>query len=155
MQSQDHDIETLNGLIKTTIDSVDGYRSAAEDANSSRFQTLFFDRANEREAVASQLQQYVQQHGESPEDSGSIVAGAHRMFMNLRDAVTGLDDTAIVAEVERGEDHIKAKFENAMSDNDVSAQARELISQCYKSVLQGHDQMRNLKHAMQTPDPSM
>jgi uncharacterized protein (TIGR02284 family) len=143
------DISTLNGLIKTTIDSVDGYREAAEDANNSQFQSIFFARANEREQVAQKLQEHVTRLGGTPEDSGSITAGAHRVFMNLRDAITGADDDAIIAEVERGEDHIKEKFESAISDHDLSADSRALITQCYESVRSGHDQMSNLKHATQ------
>ena len=69
--------------------------------------------------------------------------------MNLRDAVTGTDDKAIVAEVERGEDHIKEQFEMAMIDNDLSTETKTLISQCYDSVKQGHDQMRDLKNGLQ------
>jgi len=58
------------------------------------------------------------------------------------------DDTAIVDEVERGEDHIKAKYEDAMKDNDVTAGTRSLINEAYVSVKAGHDQMRDLKHAL-------
>lgn len=43
MDARNHDIETVNGLIKTTIDSVDGYRSAAEDADSNQFQSIFLN----------------------------------------------------------------------------------------------------------------
>ena len=149
MDSQNHDIDTVNDLIKTTIDSVDGYRSAGEDANSGQFQSIFFERANERKDIADRLSQHVRQLGGDPKDSGSIVAGAHRAFMNLRDAVTGTDDKAIVAEVERGEDHIKEQFEMAMIDNDLSTETKTLISQCYDSVKQGHDQMRDLKNGLQ------
>jgi len=41
MESRHYDIETVNQLIKTTIDSVDGYRSAAEAADSQQFQSIF------------------------------------------------------------------------------------------------------------------
>lgn len=148
MQSQDHDIETLNDLIKTTIDSVDGYRSAGEDADNSQFQSIFFARANERQEVTDRLQQHVRTLGGDPTDDGSIVAGAHRAFMNLRDAVTGTDDKAVIAEVERGEDHIKAKFEDALKDDDLGTETRSLISQCFQSVKSGHDQMSELKHSL-------
>jgi uncharacterized protein (TIGR02284 family) len=66
----------------------------------------------------------------------------------LRDAVTGTDDKAVVAEVERGEDHIKAKFESALEDANLGTETRAVISQCYDSVKSGHDQMRDLKHGM-------
>jgi uncharacterized protein (TIGR02284 family) len=149
MESQNHDIETINDLIKTTIDSVDGYRAAGEDADNGQFKSIFFDRANERANVADRLSQHVRQLGGTPTDNGSIVAGAHRAFMNLRDAVTGTDDDAIVAEVERGEDYIKEQFETAMTDQDLSSETRSLIGQCFDSVKEGHDQMRDLKHGLQ------
>lgn len=148
MQTMSHEIETVNTLIKTTIDSVDGYRSAAEDANNGQFQSLFFERANERQEVADKLRQHVRALGGEPEDDGSLAAGAHRMFMNLRDAVTGTDDQAVIAEVERGEDYIKAKFEAAMEDGNLGTETRSLVSQCYESVRSGHDQMRDLKHGL-------
>jgi uncharacterized protein (TIGR02284 family) len=148
MQSSDHDIDTLNGLIKSTIDSVDGYRAAAEDADNARYQALFFKRADERETVADRLQSYVRELGGTPEDGGSLAAGAHRAFMGLRDAITGSDDTAIIEEVERGEDRIKENFEAAMTDDEISPETRSLITDCYQSVREGHDEMRDLKHGL-------
>lgn len=148
MTPNEREVDTLNDLIKTTIDSVDGYRSAAEDAEASQYRSIFFDRANERSAIADQLQSYVRELGGEPTTDGSMLAGAHRVFMNLKTAVTGNDDAAVVAEVERGEDHIKAKFETAMTDNDISSETRAVIDRCYQSVKQGHDQMSNLKHQL-------
>jgi uncharacterized protein (TIGR02284 family) len=149
MTPNEREVETLNDLIKTTIDSVDGYRSAAEDAENGEYRSIFFDRANERSNVADQLQAYVRELGGEPNTDGSIAAGAHRAFMGLKAAITGNDDKAIVAEVERGEDVIKHKFEEAMSDSELSPEARTVIDRCYQSVKEGHDQMSNLKHRLQ------
>lgn len=148
MQSQNHNIETVNDLITTTIDSVDGYREAGEDANSRQFRSVFFDRANERQEIADRLQEYVRELGGTPTDAGSLTAGVHRVFMNLRDVVTGADDRAVVAEVERGEDYLKMKFEDALADVDLDGNTRSVVSQCYQSVKSGHDQMSNLKHGL-------
>ena len=148
MQNTDHDISCLNGLIMTTIDSVEGYREAATDASSQTFRKIFMDRANERDGVVSELQAEVRTLGGSPDDSGSVLASAHRVFVNLRDMVAGGDDKAVIAEVERGEDHIKAKYEAALADADLSPNTVSLIQRSYKSVKQGHDQMRDLKNGM-------
>ena len=148
MDTRHHDIETVNDLIKTTIDSVDGYRSAAESADSGQFQSIFFERANERQRVAEELRVHVRSLGGEPEDDGSILAGAHRAFMNLRDAVTGLDDQAVIAEVERGEDHIKAKYEDALTENVLSTETMGIVRECFTSVKSGHDQMRDMKHSL-------
>jgi uncharacterized protein (TIGR02284 family) len=67
--------------------------------------------------------------------------------------VMGNDDKAIVSEVERGEDVIKAKYEAALEDKDLSPSTRGLITDCYTSVKQGHDQMRDLKHSLEVKQP--
>jgi uncharacterized protein (TIGR02284 family) len=87
--------------------------------------------------------------GGNPEDDGTVLAGAHRMFLNLKSMMTGQDDKAIVNEVEAGEDHIKAKFEDALGDMKLSPAVRSVIESCYSSVKAGHDQMRDIKHSMQ------
>ncbi len=145
----DHDTRTLNSLIATTLDSVDGYREAAEKADHATLAETFRARANEREEVVRTMQTKVRAAGGNPEDDGTILAGAHRVFLSLRDAVTGeRDDDAVVAEVERGEDHIKSKYEDALKDDDLSADTKTCIADCYTSVKRGHDQMSQLKHAM-------
>ena len=145
-----YDVRTLNGLITTTIDSVDGYRAAAQDAHAGRYAAMFAERANERAGIAEKMKSEVRRLGGEPEDGGSMLAGAHRAFMGLREIVTGKDDTAIIAEVERGEDVIKSRFEKALADDKLSAEAQMMISACWASVKDGHNQMLELKNATQS-----
>lgn len=145
--NEDH-IKLVNGLVEITIDSADGYEEAAKDAESSRFKTLFQSRAQERRAIVADLQAEVRRLGGTPDDDGSILAAAHRVFLNLRDAVTKGDE-AVVKTVEDGEDHIKAKFEKALQDTDVQPETRRVIEASYVKVKAGHDQMRDIKHAQQ------
>jgi uncharacterized protein (TIGR02284 family) len=148
IMSNDHDIKTLNSLIETTLDSADGYAEAAKDAKSALLVSLFTSRATERRATASTLQQCVRSLGGKPEDDGTVLASAHRVFVNLRASLTSNNNTAVVDEVERGEDHIKAKFEGAMKDTEVSSPIKSAITVAYTSVRSGHDQIRDIKKAM-------
>jgi len=149
MSDSTHDISTLNSLIATTIDSVEGYSEAAKDSQGGRFGTLFMSRASERREVASRLQQEVTRLGGRAEDDGTILAGAHRIFLKLKSTVTSQDDQAIINEVEAGEDHIKAKYEDALADRELSPEVLRLIETCYASVKAGHDEMRDIKHSME------
>jgi uncharacterized protein (TIGR02284 family) len=143
----DHDISVLNSLTTTTLDSVKGFREAADDADGGQYRELFVEFAGRRSAVAQQLQAEVRRLGGTPEDDSSLLAAAHRTFLNLKDALTGHDDRAIINEVERGEDHIKHKFEEALRDDRISADTRAVIQQGYQSVKEGHDRVRALKHS--------
>jgi uncharacterized protein (TIGR02284 family) len=149
MAGNDHDISTLNSLIATTLDSVQGYEESAKDSEGGRFASLFTARAGERRQVASDLQAEVRRLGGEPSDGGTALGGAHRMFVNLKAAITGRDDQAVVNEVERGEDHIKAKFEDALKDENLSPEVHAAIERGYRSVREGHDQMRDLKQSLQ------
>jgi uncharacterized protein (TIGR02284 family) len=149
MADPSHDIGTLNGLIGATIDSVDGYTEAAKDSGNSHFAAMFTSRAQQRRAVATDLQGEVRRLGGNPEDNGSTLAGVHRAFIDLKATVTGHDDKAIVNEIERGEDHIMAKFEQAMGDPNLLPDTRTAIGAAWRSVKAGHDEVSDLKHSMQ------
>ena len=139
-----HDINVLNSLIETTIDSVDGYSRSAQEATNSRVSAEFLERANEREQVVSQLRDRVRQLGGNPEDDGSVLAAAHRAFLTLRDKVTGSDDAAVIAEVDHGESYLNGKWETALRDDRLSAETRSLVQSSYDSVREGYERWRRM-----------
>jgi uncharacterized protein (TIGR02284 family) len=140
MFDQNHDISVLNSLIETTIDSVDGYQRSAAEATNSRFTETFRQRAQEREQVVSKLRDRVRELGGTPESDGGLLAAAHRQFLSLRDKITGSDDQAVIAEVDRGESYLNGKWETALNDTKLSDETLSLIRQCYESVRSGHEQ---------------
>jgi uncharacterized protein (TIGR02284 family) len=141
-------IDVLNGLIETTLDSADGYKEAAVDAKNHHFKSLFEKRAMQRRQLTADLKVQVRSLGGKPEDDGTILAAAHRMFLSLKSSLGG-SDQGVVNEVERGEDHIKAKFEAALKE-DLPAPVKEAVLQAYTSVKADHDQMRDLKHQLES-----
>lgn len=144
----DHDVTVLNSLIETTIDSVDGYRHSAGEATNKQFAEIFRQRAQEREQVVARLRERVTELGGTPEEEGGLLAKAHRQFLSLRDAVTGSDDTSVIAEVDRGESYLNGKWETALADEGLSAQTQRLIRECYQSVRSGHEQWENMHKGM-------
>jgi uncharacterized protein (TIGR02284 family) len=143
-----HGTSVLNGLITTTLDSVKGFEDAAEDAKDTRFADLFAGFARDRRQLAVSLQAEVRRLGGKPEDSASFLGAAHRSFMDLKQSLTGKNDKAVVEEVERGEDHLKAKFEEALMDADLQSATLAVIREGFTSVKAGHDQTSALKHSL-------
>jgi uncharacterized protein (TIGR02284 family) len=149
MTEHNGEISTLNTLIATLIDSVTGYEDAASNSDAGRFAEMFRQRANERQQCVDDLRAEVRRLGGNPEDDGSFMGKTHQRFLDLKAAITGRDDKAIVNEVERGEDYLKEKFETALNDGDLSGESREAVQRAFQSVREGHDQMSQLKHGME------
>jgi uncharacterized protein (TIGR02284 family) len=148
MENKDQ-ITTLNTLTATLIDSVNGYRDAAEDSESGRFQQLFRERADERSKLVEELRDEVRRLGGNPEDDGSFMGKTHQRFMDLKSAIMGRDEKAIINEVERGEDYLKEKFETAIESGDLGGESRQCVERAYQSIRAGHDQISQLKHGME------
>ena len=139
----------LNTLIATTIDSIKGYEESARLIETERFRELFRQRADERQQVVQTLREEVRRLGGNPEDDGSFLGAAHQRFEDFKAAITGRDEKAIINEVERGEDYIKAKYEAALESDTLSGEARAVVERAHQSVLKGHDQISQLKHSLE------
>jgi uncharacterized protein (TIGR02284 family) len=139
-----HEVSVLNSLIETTIDSVDGYRHSAGEATGQQFAEIFRRRAEEREQVVERLREQVRTLGGTPEEEGGLLAKAHRQFLSLRDAVTGGDDQSVIAEVDRGESYLNAKWEAALADDSLSSGTKRLLTELYQSVRSGHEQWEQI-----------
>jgi len=144
------EISTLNTLTATLIDSITGYEDAAANSDAGRFREMFRERATERQSCVEDLRAEVRRLGGNPEDDGSFMGKTHQRFLDLKAALTGRDEKAIINEVERGEDYLKAKFEKALESGDLGAESRQVVEQSYQSVRAGHDQISQLKHGMES-----
>ncbi len=143
------EITTLNTLTATLLDSVNGYRDAATNSDSGRFQELFRTNADERSRVVEDLRAEVRRLGGNPEDDQSTMGALPPRWRDLKAAVTGRDDKAIINEVERGEDYLKGKFEAALSSDHLSGESRAVVERAYQSVRKGHDQVSSIKHGLE------
>lgn len=143
-----NEVEVLKDLIETTTDSADGYSEAASESSAARFRALFASRAAERRELVRQLKDELQRHGATADTGGSVLAAAHRRFLELRRALARGDD-AVLEEVERGEDYLRGRYERALRGDDLSGDTRGVILRAYEAVRTANDQV----HALRRPDP--
>ena len=106
--------DKLSDLYTRLIDSRDGYRSAAERADSPAIGTVLSEMIDRRETDAAQIRQFLAGSGVNPSDDGSALASAHRAFLSLKDSVTGQGDEAILNEILRGERTLLDAYDDAL-----------------------------------------
>ena len=149
MFDADKNLVTLKTLADTLSDSINGYRDAAEHVQASEYRELFTSMASDREAALNSLNALIEEHGAEGETGGTTLGHLHQSWLDFKARVTGRDDKAIINEVERGEDYLKGKFEDAMKLENLDASTRTAIDEAYSSVRQGHDRVSALKHQLE------
>lgn len=138
------DVDCLNQLAKRLIDSVDGYREAADNVDQPERKRQFRELAEGRERIVREFQSKIRSLGGDPEKDGSVMAAAHRIFLNLRSSLQD-SEKATAAELERGEGTLKSEFEDALADDDVSAETRQFIRRHWESADAGHELAKALR----------
>lgn len=140
-------IDVLQSLIQVNIDSREGFHEAAENVDDLSISSLFRELASQRNNNVSELRSLVSTNMEEPQDSGSTAASMHRTWMDLRAALGG-GVSAMLSEAERGEDHIKAKYEETLKKTAGSA-VTDVLNRQYADIKAGHDRVRDLRDAYQ------
>ena len=147
MTNQKEIISTINDLIETLKDGQKGFKEAADAVGNPQLKSLFAGYSQQRSRFASELQMQAKSFGESePETEGSTAGAVHRGWINLKSAITSKDESAILAECERGEDAAKAAYEAALQKS-LPADVRTLVERQYQGVKANHDRVRNLRNA--------
>jgi len=142
--TNDDVISTLNNLIETCKDGQDGFQTAAEGVKNSNLKTTFYELGQQRAKFVGELQTLVRELGGDPENTGSVSATLHRGWINIKSAITGQDDEAILNEAERGEDVAKDQYKKALATS-LPANVTSVIQKQNQDVQAAHDKVRALR----------
>lgn len=140
----DEIISTLNDLIETCKDGEEGFRTCASDIGEPQLKSFFSNRAQSCAHAAQELQQMVRSYGGNPETSSGLGGAIHRRWVDIKSAIMGQDDKAILKECERGEDVAVASYRRALEKN-LPVDVRSIVERQYQGVLQNHDQVKSLR----------
>ena len=135
---------TLNDLIETLKDGEEGFRTSADNLKNAALRAQFQSFANQRSQFASELQSLVAGIGGKAETSGSTGGALHRGWIEMKSAITGNNDHAILAEAEKGEDAAVKNYREALS-KDLPSDIRTVIERQYRDVQAAHQTVRALR----------
>jgi uncharacterized protein (TIGR02284 family) len=85
----------------------------------------------------------VRRLGGDPETTGSVAATLHRGWIDLKSAVTGRDDAAIITECERGEQLAVKNYEDAL-EQELPPETRAIVERQYRGTVQNLERVRAL-----------
>lgn len=144
--TNDDIISTLNDLIKTCNDGKEGFKTCAEDAklSSPNLKSLMHEREGECAAAADELSSLVRSYGDEPTKGSTAGGTLHRGWLNVKTAITGKSDVAVLEECERGEDIAKKSYVKAL-EKPLPDSIRVVVERQYQGVLRNHGQIKMLR----------
>jgi uncharacterized protein (TIGR02284 family) len=143
-------LSTLQDLSARCHDSEHGYRRSAQDASDSDLKQQFEQLANERSSMAAELDRLIREHGGEPSwKEGSLTGAAHRMWVDLRTALSRNERQVILEEVARGESAAEEAYDNALRQG-LPANVMQLVRQHHRRVRETRNRYRAMARAGQT-----
>ena len=143
--TNDEIISTLNDLIETSKDGEHGFNTCAEDVKDMQLKQLFTAAAQRCAEGAKELQEQVRLLGGDPDEHSSVAGTLHRAWVDIKAAITGKDEQAVLEECERGEDVAKKTYEEAIAKG-LPDDIRSIVQRQYLGVVENHDRVRDLRN---------
>jgi uncharacterized protein (TIGR02284 family) len=137
-------VSTLNDLIETCRDGLNGFKEAAENVKSPDLKTLLTQISNERAKCVQELQLEVRKLGGEAEKSGSTAGALHRVWMDVKGTLTGKDDHTILVECERGEDSAVGAYKDAIKLG-LPPNILTIVQQQYETIQRDHDRIKQMR----------
>jgi uncharacterized protein (TIGR02284 family) len=144
--SNEEVITTLNNLIVTCRDGEAGFKTAAKGIGDPQIRLILGQCARQRADFATALQYEVRVRGGNPETGGSVSGALNRGWLDIKAAVLGADEGAIISECERGEDLAIAAYKDALNSS-LPTDLASLIKHQYGLVSASHHRIRSLEKA--------
>jgi uncharacterized protein (TIGR02284 family) len=133
----------LTDILNLNRTSVKGYQEAAEEVKNVELKSKLSQFSQQRAGFVSDLEGYAKQYGiEAKEDTTiesvatDAAAAVHRGWINIKAAITGQDDSAVLEAAETGEATALKAYETVLSSNDVPAGAKTVFQQQHDAILQ-------------------
>jgi uncharacterized protein (TIGR02284 family) len=146
VNTNDKTISVLNHLIGISKDGQKGFANAAEHVKRPDLKTVFSEYSKKCASGATELQALVTNLGGDAKSDGTVGGALHRGLVDVKAAVAGHSDLAVLEECEKGEDVAKKAYSNALNEQ-IPQNIRDVISRQNTEVLEHHDKVRDLRNA--------
>ncbi|HKG05614.1 MAG TPA: PA2169 family four-helix-bundle protein [Pedobacter sp.] len=149
MEHNSEIISDLKGLVNILNDGKEGYKSASETTDDQDLKGLFLEFAVQRGLYADELKAHLTEHGgDSENESGGVLGALHRTWIDIKQALSSKEDTAILGAIETGEEAAIEKFEAAINDPATHADHINLLQRQVTGIREALSQIRGYRERL-------
>jgi len=109
-------VEALNTLIEINLARAKAYKTAYSKTEDSELQALFTRLHDNSEKCTARLSSELKQLGGTPTEATNVSGRFHSAWMDIRAALIGRNQNAILQQCEYGEDIVVAAYKNVLQE---------------------------------------
>lgn len=142
-------VSTLKKLIGVLEDGHEGYQTASENLKHPEYSALFLTYSQQRAQFARELESQIRQHGGDEDESSigkaamDVIGAVHRGWINLKGALTGGSNDAILNECETGDASAVKAYETALASG-LPSDLTHILRTQYDSIQNAHLKVKGL-----------
>ena len=126
--------QKLNELLEKNYDAEAGYKNAAEKVKNASLKNYLLSRAQDRYDFGHELKSELKHFGQEPDKGTSVAGDAHRLWMDLKTALSSDKDEAVLEEAIRGEKAALEEYNEILEGDDLPEGTKTLVANQRNSV---------------------
>lgn len=144
--------DTLRELVANANDGALGFTDAAAHTETSSLKEFFLRRAQACRAEAAQLQEQLAALCGEKEEGGTVIAAAHRVWLQIRVLFGGAGDDTLLAECRRGEEAALSACREALGKN-LPQHLHDMVRHQLDAAERSRDMIKALLDGTRGPEP--
>ena len=126
-ESHKEHAEALQGLLQKNYDAEKGFKKAISKTENDSLKEFLKRQAVKHNRFATELDREIRSLNEHPKEEGSFTGKLSRAWMDIKVAVSGDHDEAILEECVRGEKDSAKEYEEALDENNFAPHLEEVL----------------------------
>lgn len=145
MEDRSNAIGKLNQLLEKNYDAEKGYKEAAENVDNPLLKNILISEAGKRHDFGIKLRDEIAKLGGMPEKEDSTASKVHRTWIDVKAALAGNSDEAIIKECTRGDEAAIEEYESVLKESELTASSRKMVQQQREEITDMYHQWKNIK----------
>jgi uncharacterized protein (TIGR02284 family) len=146
-KEQNHDkiVKSLQELLEKNYDAEKGFRKALDNTKNNSLKNYLKHQAVKRNRFATELDFEIRNLNAKPKESGSATGSLHRAWIDLKSAIAGNDDEAILEECIRGDKASVKEYEEVLKEHKLHSKIEQVVTQQLNDIRKTLNEVKRLE----------
>jgi uncharacterized protein (TIGR02284 family) len=138
-------VQTLNRLLEKNYDAESVYKNALTDTKSAKLKPYFTKQAARRSQNANELYKAIRNLNETPVEKGTATAAIFKTWMDLKTAILGKNDEAILEECIKGDIAAADEYKKVLDHPEYLFDSKGIIRKQLNAIQETLDTIKKLE----------